>query len=384
MMMLRDKAVVTVEQIIGCKGLWDFLHSPTKLILLELVSAELDPSKEKVEETGLEKDTIKAYAHGVIEGGNVKYEAEFKGGKILGRLVRLLLRMSTTKKYFWRKYSLLVSQRVRLLSSVILGFTQSKTILGKESSSLARTGPPPCPRDHESETKSNNVYVPRDECFSEVKQRKLGEETASSLLHALNPSLWRRIIGFPNLAAIDQLFDEGMESPPRGDRFFWLRDEEFVRQTLAGINPYAIKLVTEWPLQSKLDPDTYGPPESTITKEMIECEIKGYMTLDEKVRELKSTTLYGSPTLFLLNPNETLRPLAIELSRPPLDGKPQFWKKAYEPCGHSTGAWLWRLAKTHVLAHDSLYHQLVTHCSVAYDLEWRFDHQAFPADLISR
>lgn len=175
------------------------------------------------------------------------------------------------------------------------------------------------------------MYVPRDECFSEVKQRKLGEETASSLLHALNPSLWRRIIGFPNLAAIDQLFDEGMESPPRGyisveqfligklhgifitvwrfigyhfgynlclwpfkapqpmqsqlsslplsspmhlymytkyikivtkfyclslghdhdtlfscvgDRFFWLRDEEFVRQTLAGINPYAIKLVT--------------------------------------------------------------------------------------------------------------------------------------------
>ncbi|WRX24242.1 Lipoxygenase [Theobroma cacao] len=300
MMMLRDKAVVTVEQIIGCKGLWDFLHSPAKLILLELVSAELDPSKEKVEETGLEKDTIKAYAHGVKEGGNVKYEAEFKGGKILGRLVRLLLRMSTTKKYFWRKYSLLVSQRVRLLSSVILGFTQSTTILGKESSSLAReitdllrsicleqsylpsqtpsglralrkeelkvlrgngkgerkwfervydydvcndigdpdcdpsktrpvlggkglpylrrcrTGCPPCPRDHESEAKSNNVYVPRDECFSEVKQQKLREKTASSLLHPLIPSLRRRIIGFPNFAAIDQLFDEGMESPPQG------------------------------------------------------------------------------------------------------------------------------------------------------------------------
>ena len=34
-------------------------------------------------------------------------------------------------------------------------------------------------------------------------------------------------------------------------------------------------------MKSKLDPDIYGPPESAITKEMIECEIKGYMTFDE-------------------------------------------------------------------------------------------------------
>ena len=37
----------------------------------------------------------------------------------------------------------------------------------------------------------------------------------------------------------------------------------------------------EWPLKSKLDPETYGPPESLITAKLIEREIKGVMTIDE-------------------------------------------------------------------------------------------------------
>ncbi|MBA0807106.1 hypothetical protein Gohar_022930, partial [Gossypium harknessii] len=248
-------------------------------------------------------------------------------------------------------------------------------------------------------------------------------------------------------------------------------DEEFARQTLSGINPCVLQLVTEWPLKSKLDPAIYGPPESVITKEMVEQQIRGFCSLEEaleqkklfvldyhdvllpyvkKVRQLPGTTLYGSRTLFFLNPDETLRPLAIELTRPPMDGKPQ-WKEAYRPSWHSSGVWLWRLAKAHVLAHDSGYHQLISHwlrthcctepyiiatnrqlsemhpiyrllhphfrytmeinalareylinadgiietsfspgkysmeiCSVAYDLQWRFDHEALPADLISR
>ncbi|KAB2027980.1 hypothetical protein ES319_D05G069000v1 [Gossypium barbadense] len=371
-----------------------------------------------------------------------------------------------------------------------------------------RTGRPRCESDPESETKSNMFYVPRDECFSEVKQLTFSAKTVYSVFHAVVPALQTAIVdkdlGFPYFTAIDQLFNEGVDLPPQEgnnmwreilprllkaisdsdnalrfeipetmerDKFFWFRDEEFARQTLSGINPYALQLVTEWPLKSKLDPAIYGPPESVITKEMVEQQIRGFCSLEEaleqkklfvldyhdlllpyvkKVRQLPGTTLYGSRTLFFLNPDETLRPLAIELTRPPMDGKPQ-WKEAYRPSWNSSGVWLWRLAKAHVLAHDSGYHQLISHwlrthcctepyiiatnrqlsemhpiyrllhphfrytmeinalaraylinadgiietsfspgkysmeiCSVAYDLLWRFDHEALPADLISR
>ncbi|KAK6164234.1 hypothetical protein DH2020_001098 [Rehmannia glutinosa] len=251
------------------------------------------------------------------------------------------------------------------------------------------------------------MYVPRDEAFSEVKQMTFSAKTVYSVLHALVPSLQTSIIdsdlGFPHFTAIDTLFDEGFLLPDipttgflgniiprlvrfitdkgRRDKFAWVRDAEFARQTLAGVNPCCIKLVTEWPMKSELDPEVYGPAESAITTELVEQEIGGFMTVDEalkqkklfvldyhdvllpyvnKVRELKGTTLYGSRTLFFLMPKGTLRPLAIELTRPPVDGKPE-WKQVFQPCWDPTGIWLWRLAKAHVLAHDSCYHELVSH-----------------------
>nr|KYP68245.1 hypothetical protein KK1_021865 [Cajanus cajan] len=282
-----------------------------------------------------------------------------------------------------------------------------------------RTGRDRSHKDPLSEKRSSSVYVPRDECFSEVKQLTFQTKTLYSALHALIPTIRTGIVdknlGFPVFSAIDDLFDEGLSLPPlkgKGilnnllprlvkfvrdteeeilrfnppatmdkDRFFWLRDEEFGRQTLAGLNPCCIQLVTEWPLKSKLDPEIYGPAESAITTQIIEQEIKGFLTVEEAikqkklfmldyhdlllplvkdVRQLEGTTLYGSRTLFFLTHEGTLRPLAIELTRPPMDGKPQ-WKEVFTPCWHSTGVWLWRLAKLHVLAHDAGYHQLVSH-----------------------
>lgn len=164
-------------------------------------------------------------------------------------------------------------------------------------------------------------------------------------------------------------------------------------------------------MKSKLDPKIYGSPDSAITTEVVERLIKGFSTVDEvlhltttiralydeslpfavlnllsvdhwqaikqkklfiidyhdaflpyvnKVRELKGFTLYGSRTLFYLMPDETLRPVAIELTRPPGNGKPK-WNEVYTPIGDSTSGWLWRFAKAHFLAHDAGYHQLISH-----------------------
>ncbi|XP_021671104.1 linoleate 13S-lipoxygenase 2-1, chloroplastic-like [Hevea brasiliensis] len=283
-----------------------------------------------------------------------------------------------------------------------------------------RTGRPRTETDPLTESRSEYVYVPRDEAFSELKQVTFGVNRLKSLLCTLVPMLEAKYgkeePPFPHFAAIDELFNEGIElvkggKPPsaldlllpgivkgnkgartlmrfdspqlfNGDRFSWLKDEEFSRQTLGGLNPYCIRLVTEWPLKSELDPKIYGSPESLITKEIIEKEMGYFMTVEEalkqkrlfildyhdlllpfvaKVRELKGTTLYGSRTLFFLVNGSTLKPVAIELTRPQIGDKPQ-WKQVFTPrYDDATLCWLWRLAKTHVLAHDSGIHQLLSH-----------------------
>ncbi|TKY50041.1 Linoleate 13S-lipoxygenase 2-1 [Spatholobus suberectus] len=287
-----------------------------------------------------------------------------------------------------------------------------------------RTGRKHSDSDPSSEKRSSNIYVPRDETFSDIKQSQFNMTTISSGLSAISESLDAILtdqnLGFRSFEDIDTLYKEGFQLPPlkdnglkflqraiprlieavndsqnllrfdtpetvKRDRFFWFSDEEFARETLAGVNPYSIRLVKEWPLRSKLESQIYGPPESAITREVIEPQIIGYGTIEEaikekklymldyhdlfllyvsKVREIKGTTLYGSRTLFFLTEQGTLKPLAIELTRPPMDGKPQ-WKQVFTPASHSishsTNLWLWRLAKAHVLAHDAGYHELVNH-----------------------
>ncbi|KAG6787645.1 hypothetical protein POTOM_003688 [Populus tomentosa] len=487
------KAVVTVKQTvvdfwteIGIeRGLDDFTDLFGKTLLLELVSAELDPK------TGLEKPSIREYAHKIDhEGEDIKYEADFVVPPDFGEIGAVFVENEHHKEMYlhdvvldgfpagpvhvtcdsWihpkfdnKKKRIFFTNKSYLPSETPNGLTKlrkeeletlqgndngerkkgeriydydvyndlgnpdsdpetARPVLGGEEHPYprrCRTGRPRTESDPLTETRSSSFYVPRDEEFSEIKMGTFSAKTLKSVLHALVPSLSTAIVdsdlGFPFFSSIDALFNEGINLPPlkkqgfwkdllpnlfraitdgtkdvlkfetpetmERDRFFWFRDEEFARQTLSGLNPCTIKMVTEWPLRSKLDPEIYGPQESAITTEMVEQEIKGFMTCGQavkeqklfildyhdlflpfvsKIRELKGTTLYGSRTLFFLTHEGTLRPLAIELTRPPMDGKPQ-WKQVFRPAWHSTGVWLWRLAKAHVLAHESGYHQLVSH-----------------------
>jgi lipoxygenase len=78
------------------------------------------------------------------------------------------------------------------------------------------------------------VYVPRDECFAEVKQLTFSANSVYSVLHAVVPSIETAIIdadlGFPYFTAIDSLFNEGLNLPPLKNQ-----NKEFLRTLLPRI-----------------------------------------------------------------------------------------------------------------------------------------------------
>ncbi|KAG7025475.1 Linoleate 9S-lipoxygenase 5, chloroplastic [Cucurbita argyrosperma subsp. argyrosperma] len=70
---------------------------------------------------------------------------------------------------------------------------------------------------------------------------------------------------------------------------------------------------------------------------------------------------YASRTLLFLRTDSTLKPLAIELSLPYSEAEGGEISWVYLPAPEGLEAALWQLAKAHVAANDSVYHQLVSH-----------------------
>ncbi|KAL9151695.1 hypothetical protein ABFS82_11G068700 [Erythranthe guttata] len=285
-----------------------------------------------------------------------------------------------------------------------------------------RTGRPPTRTDPNTETrieKPHPVYVPRDETFEEVKQNTFSAGRLKAVLHNLVPliaaTLSKSDIPFTNFADIDNLYKDGfllidedrkdgrknqiltsamkqmftvgdrllkydLPAIIKRDRFAWLRDNEFARQMLAGVNPVNIELLKELPIVSELDPAIYGPPESAITRELLAKELNGInveeaikdkklFILDyhdlllpfiEKMNALPDRKAYASRTVFYYGENGILRPIVIELSLPPTDSSPR--NKFVFTHGHdATTHWTWKLAKAHVCSNDAGVHQLVNH-----------------------
>ncbi|CAN0929256.1 Lipoxygenase 6, chloroplastic [Linum grandiflorum] len=285
-----------------------------------------------------------------------------------------------------------------------------------------RTGRSKAKKDEHSESrieKPKPIYVPRDEKFGETKVATFAVGQLKAVLHNLIPSIASALsdcdIPFICFSDIDALFSNGFliraktggkiwppvlgnvvkkvwntsqelfkyDTPAiiRMDRFAWLRDVEFGRQTLAGVNPLNIELLREFPIRSKLDPATYGPQESALTKQDIERDLhemsleqameeKRLFILDyhdmilpfvEKINSLPGRKMYGSRTILYYSKSGFLWPLAIELSLPPTSASPAGSKHVYTRGHDATSHWLWKLAKAHVCSTDAGVHQLVNH-----------------------
>lgn len=293
-----------------------------------------------------------------------------------------------------------------------------------------RTGRPPMKSDPECESrveKPHPVYVPRDEAFEEIKQATFAAGRLRAALHNLIPqisaSLASSDIPFACFSDIDSLYYKGsnvqeddvaekinkiremlsmgtrllkydVPAVIKSDRFSWLRDNEFARQALAGVNPVNIELLKNFPIMSKLDPAVYGPPESGITKKVLEGELDG-MSVEEaienkrlfiidyhdlllpfvnKINDLKGRKVYASRTILFYTNDGTLTPVAVELSLPPTSTRPAF-NRVYTRGYDATSYWIWKLAKAHVCSVDAGVHQLINH--------WLRTHASVEAYIIA-
>ncbi|KAF0891332.1 hypothetical protein E2562_009494 [Oryza meyeriana var. granulata] len=283
-----------------------------------------------------------------------------------------------------------------------------------------RTGRPPTDTNMLAERrveKPHPIYVPRDEAFEELKQGAFSSGRLRAVLHTLIPSLIASISAenhnFQGFHHIDNLYKEGLrlklglqehlfqkiplvqkiQESSEGmlrydtpsilskDKFAWLRDDEFARQAVAGINPVNIERLQVFPPVSKLDPAIYGPPESSITETHIAGHLNGltvqqamdkaklfimdyhdvYLPFLDRINAIEGRKAYATRTIFFLTEAGTLKPIAIELSLPPTQpGEPGPSNVLTPPCD-ATSNWLWMLAKAHVSSNDAGVHQLVNH-----------------------
>ncbi|KAK2992973.1 hypothetical protein RJ640_008409 [Escallonia rubra] len=275
-----------------------------------------------------------------------------------------------------------------------------------------RTGRLPTDTDLHAESRVEKplpMYVPRDEQFEETKQNTFSAGRLKAVLHNLIPLLMASISSdnhdFKGFSHIDSLYSEGLllklglqddllkklplpnlvskiqESSQGGgllkydtpkiaikDKFAWLRDDEFARQAIAGVNPVTIEKLQVFPPVSKLDPEIHGPQESALRDEDIVGHLNGmtvrqaleanklfivdhhdiYLPFLDRINALDGRKAYATRTIFFLTPLGTLKPIAIELSLPSA-GPSSRSKRVVTPPVDATGNWMWLLAKAHVL-----------------------------------
>ncbi|KAJ3672964.1 hypothetical protein LUZ60_006338 [Juncus effusus] len=289
-----------------------------------------------------------------------------------------------------------------------------------------RTNRPPTKKDPNSESKVTtllqDVYVPRDERFGRIKMSDFLAYAAKSVGQSIFPAL-RAIFDkspneFDSFKNTFDLYEGGLKLPLspflselrekipfelikefvrsdganlfqfplpqvlKEDKFAWRSDEEFAREMLAGVNPVMIRRLQEFPPASKLDPKIYGNQNSTIRAEHIEMNLErltvhealnrnklfildyhdAFMPYLNEINRLKGNYIYATRTFLFLKDDETLKPVAIELSLPHPNGL-QYGtvSKIYMPADSGIEGAIWQLAKAYTTVNDAGYHQLISH-----------------------
>lgn len=89
------------------------------------------------------------------------------------------------------------------------------------------------------------------------------------------------------------------------------------------------------------------------------------MPYARKINDNTSTKLYATRTILFLEKTGTLKPLAIELSKPHPEGDEHGpVSEVFTPSEEGVKATLWQLAKAYAAVNDSGVHQLISHWSV--------------------
>ncbi|XP_019187207.1 PREDICTED: probable linoleate 9S-lipoxygenase 5 [Ipomoea nil] len=265
-----------------------------------------------------------------------------------------------------------------------------------------------------------DIYVPRDEKFGHLKFSDFLGYALKSLGQFLLPEMLSLFDKTPNefdtFDDVNALYEGGLSHGPilehiqkntplemikellrsDGEKMFkfptpqviadnktaWRTDEEFAREMLAGVNPVSISRLQMFPQRSTLDPKVYGDHTCTITREDIADKLDG-LTVEQAIeskrlfildhhdaitlyaRRINDNTdrkIYATRTLLFLLKDGTLRPIAIELSKPHPDGdKFGCISQVYTPAEEGVEATIWQLAKAYAAVNDSGVHQLISH-----------------------
>ncbi|KAL1339390.1 hypothetical protein AAHE18_U032900 [Arachis hypogaea] len=281
-----------------------------------------------------------------------------------------------------------------------------------------RTGRKPTKTDPKSESRSDSVYLPRDEAFGHLKSSDFLVYILKSASQNVIPQLQSALplVGkteFDSFEDVRDLYEGGIKLPTnilsdlspiplfkelfrtdgeqalkfpvpkiiQVDKSAWMTDEEFAREMIAGLNPHVIKVLKEFPPQSKLDKQLYGDNTSTITKQHVESSLGG-VTVEQAISNNKlfildhhdplfpylskinktTTKAYATRTVLFLQNDGTLKPVAIELSKPNPQGDNYGpISTVYTPTKQGVDGSIWQLAKAYVVVNDSCFHQLVSH-----------------------